>query len=279
MKGIIIAAGYGSRFLPVTKTIPKEMLPLIHKPSIDFIVEEFIASGIQDILVITSRRKKSLEDYLDREVELEEVFRQEGKSALLEKITPPRANIAFIRQKSMMGTGHALLMARPWVGQDPVVVAYPDDLHLGQVPLAGQLIQEHEKTGESVLATIHNPPHLERYGVLDLAPDGHHVQGFVEKPAPGTEPSKEVSIGRFLFTPDFFTYLEEGWAKHQGGEYYHVYALEQLMKAGKVVHHPIEGERLDTGEPAGYLQAILTYATRDPELKEVLFQHYKRIFS
>ena len=270
MKGIIVAAGYGTRFLPVTKTIPKEMLPLINKPSISFIIEEFINSGIKDIIVISSRRKKVLEDFFDREVELESVFKIEGAQAKLDSIAPGDARFAFIRQMEMMGTGHALLQAAPLVGDEPVVVAYPDDIHMGETPLTSQLIDSYNKTGCSVMATIHNPPHLERYGVLDLAEDGLHVKGMVEKPAAGTEPSKEVSIGRYLYTPDFFKYLEEGWEKHSGGEYYHLYALQKLMDQGKVVYKETEGERLDTGEPSGFLRATLRYAMEDPELKAII---------
>jgi UTP--glucose-1-phosphate uridylyltransferase len=270
MKGIIVAAGYGTRFLPVTKTIPKEMLPLINKPSISFIIEEFIQSGIKDIIVISSRRKKVLEDFFDREVELEEIFRREGAEKKLESIKPLDARFSFIRQTEMMGTGHALLQAAPLIGNEPVIVAYPDDIHMGENPLAGQLIKAYEETGCSVLATIHNPPHLERYGVLDLAEDGKHVQGIIEKPPVGQAPSKEVSIGRYLYTPDFFQYLQEGWDKHTGGEYYHVYALTKLMEQGKVVFKETEGERLDTGEPAGFLKATLRYAAQDPELRDII---------
>lgn len=270
MKGIIVAAGYGTRFLPVTKTIPKEMLPLLTKPSIDFIVEEMAASGIKDILIISSRRKKVMEDYFDREVELEEVFTREKAEKKLQIVAPAGVNIAFVRQQKMMGTGHALLQVKPWIGNEPVVVAYPDDLHFGDKPLTRQLMEVYEKTGCSVMASIHNPPHLERYGVLDLASDGLHVKGMVEKPAPGKAPSTEVSIGRYLYTPEFFHYLEEGWKLHTGGEYYHLYALQKLMDAGKVVYKETEGERLDTGEPAGYLQALLKYAKTFPELREVI---------
>lgn len=275
MKGIIVAAGYGTRFLPVTKTIPKEMLPLLTKPSIDFIVEEMAASGIKDILIISSRRKKVMEDYFDREVELEEVFTREKAEKKLQTVAPAGVNIAFVRQQKMMGTGHALLQVKPWIGNEPVVVAYPDDLHFGDKPLTKQLMEVYEKTGCSVMASIHNPPHLERYGVLDLAADGLHVKGMVEKPAPGKAPSTEVSIGRYLYTPDFFLYLEEGWQKHTGGEYYHLYALQKLMDAGKVVYKETEGERLDTGEPAGYLQALLKYAKTFPELREIIREEAK----
>ncbi len=270
MKGIIVAAGYGTRFLPVTKTIPKEMLPLINKPSISFIIEEFIQSGIKDIIVISSRRKKVLEDFFDREVEMEEIFRREGAESKLEAIRPQDARFSFIRQTEMMGTGHALLQAAPLIGNEPVVVAYPDDIHMGEKPLAGQLIKSYEETGCSVLATIHNPPHLERYGVLDLAEDGRHVKGIIEKPPAGQAPSKEVSIGRYLYTPEFFHYLQEGWEKHQGGEYYHIYALTKLMEQNKVVFKETEGERLDTGEPAGFLRATLRYAAGDPELLKII---------
>ena len=146
MKGIIIAAGYGARCLPVTKTVPKEMLPLGCTPAIQFIVDEFVRSGISEIIVVSSRRKKALEDYFDREVELESVFYAEGKSAFLQKIKPAPVNIVFVRQQRMMGTGHALLQVKHLVGNEPCVVAYPDDLHMGNHPLAGQLIYEYEKT-------------------------------------------------------------------------------------------------------------------------------------
>uniref|UniRef100_UPI0026252D38 UTP--glucose-1-phosphate uridylyltransferase n=1 Tax=Oceanispirochaeta sp. TaxID=2035350 RepID=UPI0026252D38 len=199
MKGIIVAAGYGTRFLPVTKTIPKEMLPLINKPSISFIVEEFIQSGIKDIIVITSRRKKVLEDFFDRDVELEGIFEKEGATAKLDLISPSDARFAFIRQMEMKGTGHALLQAASLIGNEPCIVAYPDDIHMGEKPLSAQLIESYEKTGCSVLATIHNPPNLERYGVLALAKDGIHVTDIVEKPPIGQAPSKEVSIGRYLY--------------------------------------------------------------------------------
>lgn len=276
MKGVIVAAGYGTRFLPVTKTIPKEMLPLITKPSIAFIAEEFISSGIEEILIITSRRKKALEDYFDREMELEGVFATEGAGEKLKSIAPYPARFTFVRQEEMLGTGHALLLAKSFASGGPCVVAYPDDLHFGSPPLAAQLIKTYSETGCSVLATIHNPPDLSRYGVLALGADGFHVTGMAEKPAPGTEPSKEVSIGRYLYTPEFFDYLEEGWKRHPGGEYYHLYALEKLMKEGRVVYKRTEGQRLDTGAPEGYLEAIIAYASNIPNYREHLQEIVKK---
>ncbi len=276
MKGIIVAAGYGTRFLPITKTVPKELLPLVTVPSIAFIVDEFVKSGIKDIIIISSRRKKALEDYFDREVELETLFEKEGKKEALERIAiPADVRFAFVRQQRMMGTGHALLQVKNLVGSEPCIVAYPDDLHLGAPPLSAQLIQAWKETSCSVMAAFHESGDVSRYGVLDIAPDGRHVRAIIEKPAPGTEPSREVSIGRYLYTPEFFTHLEEGWELHQkdvnaGKEYFHIYALNQLMAAGKVVYCPFSGLRMDTGEPEGYLNAILTYADTVPSLRKVV---------
>ncbi|MBN2553495.1 MAG: NTP transferase domain-containing protein [Spirochaetales bacterium] len=271
MKGVILAAGYGTRFLPVTKTIPKEMLPLVDKPSIDFIIEEFLGSGIEEILVVTSRRKKALEDYLDREIELESIFGAQGAQSRLETIRPPRAGIFFVRQQEMLGTGHALMTTRPFVGEDPFVVAYPDDLHIGEVPLAKQLIDVYKRTGCSVLATVFDPPEVHRYGTIAIAEDGLHVTRLVEKAPPGSEPSREASLGRFLYTPEIFPALEAGWKKHDpsGGEYFHTDAVNTLAARGKVVFRRWEGERLDTGKPDGFFRSILRYAQSVPELKEV----------
>ena len=270
MKGVIVTAGYGTRFLPVTKTIPKEMLPLITRPAIDFVVEELVASGITEILFITSRRKKSLEDYFDREIELEATFRAANDQKKLAAIAPPKATCYFVRQSEMRGTGHALLLARPFVGKEPFVVAYPDDLHFGSPPLSRQLIETWERTGCTVLATIHDPPDINRYGIIDIADDGLHVTGMVEKPAPGKEPSREASIGRFLYAPDFLDQLAVEWTRHGSGEFYHVPALLALARKGRAVYKRTEGERLDTGEPSGYLDAIIRYAETLPELKPTL---------
>lgn len=274
MKGIIVAAGFGTRFLPVTKTVPKEMLPLINKPCISFIVDEFVASGIKDIIIITSRRKKALDDYFDYEAELEALFLKEGKKDKLEFIAPAKANIFFVRQKEMRGTGHALLQVAPLLAGDACIVAYPDDLHFGIPPLSKQLIDVYEKTGKCVLAALYEPGDVSRYGVIDPSPDGLGVKGFIEKPAMGSEPSHNISIGRYLYTAEFFKKLAEGWEKHcmtnSPGEYYHSYALDQMIEAGKVAFKLIEGQRLDTGEPSGYLEAILEYAWMDPQYRAVV---------
>lgn len=279
MKGVIIAAGYGTRFFPATKTVPKEMLPLLDRPSIDFVIEEFIRSGIKEILLVTSRRKKVLEDYLDREIELESVLEAAGKIERLKKIAPPEARFYFVRQQRMMGTGHALLAAKTFIGEDPCIVAYPDDIHLGEPPLAVQLIERFKVSRCSVLATLHDPPDLNRYGIISLDPGGEYVTDIVEKPPSGQEPSREASIGRFLYTPRFFTYLEEGLTQHTGGEYYHIYALRRLAAEKKLVYQTVKGERLDTGDPAGYLRAILKYACTVPRYKGILKEIFEEEFS
>lgn len=278
MKGVIIAAGYGTRFFPVTKTIPKEMLPLITRPAIDFIVEEFRKSGIKEILIITSRRKKSMEDFFDREIELEKVLTAKSKQGKVKEILPPEGNFYFIRQQEMKGTGHAILLAKSFTGNDPFIVAYPDDLHFGDKPLSLQLINLHKKTGCSVLATIHNPKGLERYGVIAPADDNLHVTDIIEKPASGTEPSKEATIGRYLFTPELYKPLEDGLNQHKGGEYYHISAIRALAKSGRLVYTRASGKRLDIGVPEGYLEAILTYAQMTGEYEDVLSGFYQDFY-
>jgi UTP--glucose-1-phosphate uridylyltransferase len=266
MKAVIVAAGYGSRFLPASKTVPKEMFPVIDRPAIDFILQELRESGVGDILFITSRRKRALEDYVDREVELEQVFESEGAAAKQRTIAVPPGRFFFLRQQRMLGTGQAILLAEPFTGDDPFVVVFPDDLHIGDPPLTQQLIDTYERTGCSVLAVEHDPPHLERYGVVALADDGLHVTDIVEKPPPGTEPSRDASIGRYLYTAEIYPALRRRWERHRGGEFNYTEGVEELARQGRVVIQRMVGRRLDIGSPAGYLRSILEYAARDPEL-------------
>ncbi len=284
MKAVILAAGYGTRFLPATKTVPKELLPLINKPAIAFIVEELAAAGVNEILIVSSRRKRALEDYFDREVELESLFAAEGAAAELKCIEPPAVSMLFTRQREMRGTGHALLHAEPFVRNQPFIVAYPDDLFIGERLPAAELVERWTASGCSVLATVYDPPELSRYGVLKIDPDGEHVRNIVEKPAPGDEPSREASIGRFLYTPEIFDHLRSGWTMHSekegaaaAAEYFHTYALQRLMDQSAVVYSRCSAERLDTGSPAGYLQSIIRYAARDPQYRVLLQTELSRL--
>jgi UTP--glucose-1-phosphate uridylyltransferase len=279
MKGIILAAGYGTRFLPITKTIPKEMLPLGTRPALDYVVQEYVASGITDILIISSRRKKVMEDYYDREPELEAQFIRENKQAQLEMIAPVEAQIYFVRQQKMEGTGAAVMLAREFAGNDPCVLAFPDDLHFGEEPLAKQLLDVHRRTGNAVLALEDRPAgeDISRYGVAAVASAAEPVRvtGLVEKPATGTEPSRLISIGRYLITPETFGALAEERRLHQGGEFYLTAALNRLAEAGTLSGCVYRGERLDTGEPLGYYQAVMRFILQDPE-QGPAFREYLR---
>jgi len=275
MKGMILAGGYGTRFLPASKTIPKEMFPLIDKPAIDFIVEEMVESGIKDILIVSSRRKKNLEDYFDREIELEESLRGTDKYDKLMTAAQKDKDVKihFIRQQEMRGTGHAVLLGKGYL-DGPFVLAFPDDLVLGTVPLSQQLINVYESTGKSVLAVKGFPNEdLSRYGVIIPSEEKQKdniipVKGIVEKPQAGTEPSHFASIGRYLLTSDVFPLLEEGIKNIETKEFFLTDALNLLGESNKLVACDFEGKRYDTGEPLGYLKTITEYALSRKDLKD-----------
>lgn len=277
MKGVIIAAGYGTRFLPMTKTVAKEMLPLYDKPMIDFILDEFEDAGISDVIFVTSRRKKHMEDYTDREVELETALEKARKTEMLESIRPRKMNFTFIRQTEMKGTGNAILMVKPFVGDEPFIVAYPDDLVLSRPGLSKSMADHFAQHGKSILAVREEPGDVSRYGVCSVSEKNGALMmdGIVEKPAKGTEPSHFVSIGRYLFTPELLSLLEEGWAKHTGGEFYHIDAINALAKKGEVTALPINGVMLDTGEPQSYFRSLLAYAATTDSGREILKRFYK----
>jgi len=265
-KGVIVAAGYGSRFLPITRTLPKEMLPIVDRPCLDLVVQEFIDAGIREILVITSRRKKVLDDWFDRSPELEQAFADAPHK--LAKAHPPDVDVQFVRQKRMTGTGDALLLAESFAGDQPVVVAFPDDLFMGPNPTA-ELLETHRATGGSVLAVADlSGQDVSRYGVLDATPEGpwYRVNNLVEKPAPGTEPSSLVSLGRFLYTPDFFKALRDHRPTTFEGEYFTQDAFRDRATAGRLFAHAVKADRFDTGRPLGYLKAIVSFAEADPEI-------------
>lgn len=265
MKGVIIAAGYGTRFLPATKTIPKEMFPLVDKPAISFIVDEFLQSGINEILIVSSRRKKTLEDYFDREIELESVFHKEQDEKKLSKITPPRANIYFARQQEMKGTGDALLLAEQFAAGEPVCVAYPDDLVFSKTPLAKQLLDGVENNSQSAIAVMQVPDdETHRYGIAKMDED-NFIRDMIEKPAPGSAPSNWALIGRYLLTPDIFPLLHEERRRSTGGEIFQTGPMTIMAHRGQIKGVAFEGERLDIGEPLGYLKALVTYGLQQPE--------------
>ena len=281
MKAVIVAAGYGSRFLPITKTVPKEMLPVFDKTLLDLILDELEDAGIEDIIVITSRRKRVLEDYLDREVELEIALEKAGKTALLEAIKPRNFNVEFIRQREMMGTGHALLSCRSAIGDEPFVVAYPDDIVISRPGLTRRMIDMYNKTGQSLLAVRNVSGDVSRFGVIEPYRENGEmkVRSIVEKPAAGTEPSHFVSIGRYLFTSEILSLLDEAFKKYTGGEFYHIGSINRLAAEGKVGACVVEGLMLDTGEPGSYFYSLLTYAYRQPDARKILDRFVKENYS
>ena len=281
MKGVILAAGYATRFLPASKTIPKEMFPLIDRPAIDFIVQEMADSGIRDILLVSSRRKKVMEDYFDREVELSSAFSESNEFEKLEVIKPIEENIFTLRQQHMMGTGNALMLVEPFVGNEPFVVAYPDDIVLGEKPLSKQLIEAWEKTGNTVLAVKQmQEDQLSRYGVIEPENSGKimKVKKMVEKPKQGAAPSRFVSFGRYLYTSELFDALRTSDKNHSHkGEFTQTEAINHLADNGMVSAVEFEGTRFDLGEPLGFLTSAMQIGLMRSEYKKPLLDEMRRL--
>ncbi|WP_214825874.1 UTP--glucose-1-phosphate uridylyltransferase GalU [Exiguobacterium algae] len=272
-KAVIPAAGLGTRFLPATKAMPKEMLPIVDKPTIQYIIEEAVASGIEDILIVTGKGKRAIEDHFDSVPELEQTLIEKGKSeflALVEETT--NINIHFIRQSKPMGLGHAVLQAKAFVGDEPFVVMLGDDIVQAEVPCTRQLIEEYYKTERSIIGV--QPVSREvthRYGIVDLkesiAGGLHKVESFVEKPAPGTEPSNLAIMGRYLFTPQIFKFLETQKAG-TGGEIQLTDAITRLNEMQNVFVYEFDGKRYDVGEKLGFIQTTLEFALNREDLRE-----------
>jgi UTP--glucose-1-phosphate uridylyltransferase len=281
MKGVILAAGYATRFLHASKTIPKEMFPLIDRPALDFIVQEMVDSGIQDILLVSSRRKKVMEDYFDREVELTSAFSRSNEFEKLEVIKPIEANIFTLRQQHMMGTGNALMLVEPFVDKEPFVVAYPDDIVLGEKPLSKQLIETWEQTGNTVLSVQElEEDQLWRYGVIDPDGDGNimNVKKMVEKPKHGTAPSRFVSFGRYLYTPELFDALRTSDKSHSSkSEFTQTEAINHMAALGKVSAVKFEGTRYDLGDPLGFLTSAMQIGLQRSEFKDTLLDEMRRL--
>ena len=283
MKGIILAAGYGTRFLPGSKTIPKEMFPLIDTPAIDLIVREMIQAGIRDILIVTSRRKKPLEDYFDREVELEYSFNDSGVVEKLALIEPLNVNLFFLRQKRMAGTGDALLLTEPFIGNSPFIVAYPDDVQIAGPSLSGQLQELYNDTGCTVLAAQEVPTgDISRYGVMqtEMRNGVEYVTNMVEKPPPGTEPSRLVGFGRYLYTPKLYEALKESLPRHpRNREFTQTDAINALVAEGGVVAQRIDGQLVDLGTPQGYLHAFIEYGLKRSEFRGDLLRFMAEVLA
>lgn len=281
-KAIIPAAGLGTRFLPATKAIAKEMLPIIDKPTIQFIVEEAIASGIEDILVVTGKAKRPIEDHFDSNFELEHNLEKSGKKellALVEETTGIRLH--FIRQKRPLGLGHAVLQAKSFVGNEPFVVMLGDDIMVDDVPLTKQLINDYDKTKASTLAVMPIPHEdTSKYGVIDptseVSKGLYDVNAFVEKPKPEDAPSDLAIIGRYLLKPEIFDILETQ-EPGLGGEIQLTDAIDTLNRTQRVFAREFTGKRYDVGNKLGMLEANIEYGLKHPEIKNELKAYLKEL--
>ncbi|CZQ89652.1 MAG: UTP--glucose-1-phosphate uridylyltransferase GalU [Trichococcus flocculiformis] len=274
-KAVIPAAGFGTRFLPATKAMAKEMLPIVDKPTIQFIVEEAIASGIEDILIVTGKSKRPIEDHFDSNIELEANLREKGKNELLELVQETTGlRIHFVRQSYPLGLGHAVLQAKAFVGDEPFVVMLGDDLMEDEVPLTKQLMDAYERTHASNIAVM-EVPHKEtsKYGIIDpdqeLEPGLFNVRRFVEKPKPEDAPSNLAIIGRYLLTPEIFEILENQ-NPGAGGEIQLTDAIDTLNQTQRVFAKRFDGKRFDVGDKFGFLTTSISYGLTHPEIKDKL---------
>lgn len=279
-KAVIPAAGLGTRFLPATKAMPKEMLPIVDKPTIQFIVEEAKKSGIEDILIVTGKNKRSIEDHFDSNPELEQDLAKTGKDKLLkltQDITDLGVNLYFTRQPHPNGLGDAILKARGFVGNEPFAVMLGDDLMDDKEPLTKQLIDRYDKTHASTIAVM-KVPHEEvsKYGVIEpsdeIEPGLINVKSFVEKPDVDKAPSDYAIIGRYLLTPEIFDILAHQ-KPGRGGEIQLTDAIDTMNKTQRVFAHVFKGDRHDVGNKEGYLETSIEYGLHHPKTKDELREY------
>lgn len=284
-KAIIPAAGLGTRFLPATKALAKEMLPIVDKPTIQFIVEEARKSGIEDIVVVDGKNKRSIEDHFDSNPELEDNLKAKHKDEMLKLVQETTdINIYFIRQSHPRGLGDAVLTARDFIGDEPFVVMLGDDLNNIDgtgTPLTKELIDSYHDTGASTLAVM-RVPHEDtaKYGVInpsaEVKPGLYNVTSFVEKPDPADAPSDLAIIGRYIFTPEIFDVLAKT-KPGKGNEIQLTDAIDTLNKTQRVFAHEFKGKRYDVGNKFGWIQTNIEYGLTHPQVKDDLRQYLKEI--
>lgn len=282
-KAIIPAAGLGTRFLPATKAMPKEMLPIVDKPTIQYIVEEAIESGIEDIIIVTGKGKRAIEDHFDYAFELEQTLLNKEKFDLLEKVQEPSrlVDIHYIRQKEPKGLGHAVWCARNFIGNEPFAVLLGDDIVQAETPCLKQLINEFNRTHSSVIGVKTVPDNeTNRYGIID--PIEQHgrsfqVKNFVEKPEFGTAPSNLAIIGRYIFTPEIFRFLNEQEVG-AGGEIQLTDSIQKLNQIQRVFAYEFEGKRFDVGEKLGFIETTIEFALQNEEIKTGLLKFLRSKF-
>ena len=283
-KAVIPAAGLGTRFLPATKAQPKEMLPIVDKPTIQYIVEEAINAGIESILIITGRGKRNIEDHFDKSYELESELKRKGNTSMLSMVEDisQLVNVFYVRQKEAKGLGHAIGCARDFVGKEPFAVLLGDDVVVSQKPAIGQLMEVYEQHGASVLGVQRvDSDVVDKYGIIDPS-NGigvgrlHGVKDLVEKPHIDEAPSNLAILGRYIITPEIFDIL----AKQQpgkGGEIQLTDALKTLMDTQDMYAYEFEGKRYDVGDKLGFLKATVEFALNRDDLSKQFGAYLKNI--
>ncbi|NLK24377.1 MAG: UTP--glucose-1-phosphate uridylyltransferase GalU [Clostridiales bacterium] len=277
-KAIIPAAGLGTRFLPATKAQPKEMLPIVDKPTIQFIIEEAIASGIEEILIITGRNKKCIEDHFDKSIELEMELEKSGKSDLLELVRDisDMVDIHYIRQKEPKGLGHAIYCAKTFVGNEPFAVMLGDDVVDSKVPCLKQLIDCYSEYNTSILGVQKVPEdQVNKYGIINgrfIEDRVYKVNDLVEKPSAEEAPSNIAILGRYIITPEIFKHIEKT-KPGKNGEIQLTDALKSLMNQEVMYAYEFDGKRYDLGDKLGFLQATTEYALKKPELRDEFIKY------
>jgi UTP--glucose-1-phosphate uridylyltransferase len=273
-KAVFPAAGLGTRFLPATKAQPKEMLPLVDKPLIQYVVEEAKAAGLEQILIVTGRGKNSIEDHFDSSYELERVLEEKGKLDLLEQVRAISSliEVAYVRQKEQLGLGHAILQARDWIGEEPFAVLLGDDIIISDEPAIGQMMRVHEETGGALIAVQEVPrEETKSYGVIAGEPDGENrwrISDLVEKPDVDKAPSNLAIIGRYILPQGIFKAIEET-TPGAGGEIQLTDALRGLLRSGvRLTGYRYEGKRFDAGDKLGFLQATVEVGLSRSDLGE-----------
>ena len=276
-KAVIPAAGLGTRFLPATKAQPKEMLPIVDKPCIQYIIEEAVDSGIEEILIITGRNKRAIEDHFDRAVELEMTLKAQGKYELLGLVEElSRVTIHYVRQKEPKGLGHAVLCAKQFVGDEPFAVLLGDDIVDAEVPVLKQLMDVYEDCGGTILGVQEVPrDKVSNYGIVKPKPVKEHLwlaEDLVEKPTLEEAPSRLAVLGRYIISPEIFGILSKT-LPGRGGEIQLTDALKKLSEREPVYAYQFEGRRYDVGDKQGYLEATVEYALKRPDLREPFLRY------
>ncbi|MGE5491101.1 MAG: UTP--glucose-1-phosphate uridylyltransferase GalU, partial [Actinomycetota bacterium] len=278
-KAVFPVAGLGTRFLPATKASPKEMLPVVDKPLIQYAVEEAVAAGITDMIFVTGRSKRAIEDHFDKAYELENELERRGKTEMLEftqNLLPKNINCIYIRQAEALGLGHAVLCAKPVIGDEPFAVILADDLLDGEPPVLKQMVDAYDYYRCSVLGVQDVPlADTKSYGIVDARPVAERVEqvhAIVEKPKPEEAPSTLGVVGRYILTPRIFHHLENIQAG-SGGEIQLTDGIASLLNEEQVLAYRYDGTRYDCGSKLGYLQAMVVFGQRHPEVGEAFSEY------